>query len=283
MAALLAANPGTALQLADTLVRVVTAGALYGNAAHGISHNKRLRSAVSEMPFFGPSKKQRTAIYKDAMRVSRTRQRQSLKFGGTHVFRRTVGIPFTYSSLNGMQTGALALSKGLAFGVALDGITVTSNGGQVEVAVPGATDLQGLFDAYRVKSVKFVLMTSNNSSSVGGLVNGLPILCSACDANDSVAPTTRDELTPDSTFRVSRLDDTHTWTRTVMRPTTTTKLAEGTTNPTEVPNSGWIPTSNTTAYYPVLKMFSEPTGTAATATANMFMYVTVVLEFKDYK
>lgn len=266
------ADPVIARQVTSTLARIVTQQAVLGTAAY--LGTKRLRSESSNMPLFGPSKKAKSEVARRTRNV-RARMSRQLQFKGVHVFSRTVGVSFTYSSLNGMQTGANTLTKGQAIYFSLGVVTIAGSG-TVAVGIPGATDLQGLFDAWRIKRCKVQLLCTNNSSSVGSLANGMPIICTAVDANDGAVPTSRDELTQDSTFRVDRLDDSHLFSRSFQPHTVTAATAQ------ECPLSTWIPTSNPNQSYFGMKMYCEPVGTTATATSNMFMYITVVYECKDY-
>lgn len=271
----MAANPAVigSLIVAEGLVR--TAGSAY--LAHravtqSITGAKRLRSRLSEMPLFGPSKKARAEVARRTRRIGQRMSRQ-LQFKGVHVFKRNVTMLFTYSSLNGLQTATNTLTPGQGFNFSLG--NVTNNGSAaVASAVPGATDLQGLFDAWRIKSVRAEMHISNNSSAMGGLANGLPIICSSVDGNDSAAPTSRGEVSQDSSFRVDRMDDTHIWVR-VFRPYT----VNGTVME---PRGTWVPTSAPNTPFQGLKLWSEPTGTTATANANVFIYFTITYECKDY-
>lgn len=271
------ADPVIARQVTSTLARIVTQQAVLGGAAY--LGAKRLRSESSNMPMFGPSKKARSEVARRTRSI-KTRMSRQLQFKGTHTFVRTVAISYTVSPQNGIQTGAQTLAKGQALLVSLASVQCI---GSVAVTVPiaGATDLTGLFDAWRIKRVTVQMQCTNNSSAVGGVANGLPIICSSIDGNDAVQPTGRDEITQDASFRVDRLDDTHLWKRSYY-PNTTTGLSSNTVQSTELSRSSWIPTTNSAAAYAGLKLWFEPVGSTVTATSNMFMYVSITYELKDY-
>lgn len=269
----------TAVSLGE---KVATAYALKSgyNLITQKSSNKRKR-----MPFFGPFKKQKIASYKKLVRARGSRMQRQLQFKGVHTFKRNLAAFVNWSPASGFAIGGPGtFDKGVSVTCSLQDLTFKIGAVSHTIAIPGATDLATLFDAWRIKSIELKMFSSSNSTAIGGVVFGLPIIVSSVDLNDDTVPTSRDEIMQNADAKHHQMTEGRPFYR-KWQPQMTTASVLGTAGNVAMAKSDWVAATNATAKYLGLKMWSEPTGSSATPTvAALFnVYVSVVFECKDYQ
>jgi len=155
----------------------------------------------------------------------------------THAFvRRAAPIILTINPSSGITqfnlTNVTTPAYGFAMYFCLDAVQVQIGTNTISQGVITFTDLTTLYDMYKIDQVALDLYYESNDAFVSSVSqHPLPLLQTAIDFDDTTAPTTNNELTQYSSFKLDAFGDkSKTHFRHVIRPkvqTTTVTTSVG--------------------------------------------------------
>lgn len=246
--------------------------------------------AAAIMPFSGRKRSRSGGYgrmnYKAGAYYGKTAVGRSLSIKGTHSFKRTVNVQIPYAPSSGFNIGNA--SPGMSFAFSLASLKITTGAATI-IAIPGAADLIGLFDKWRIAKVTVKIFFQNNSSSVATVATNMPLLNYVWDTSNDTVLALSDLLQYPSVrqYQFGNGAATSGCLMTGGSPrahlTTGEQLVAGTTVGGRPETTGaWMDTTSAGIQYNALKVFVDGFGgTQTTTEGNFSVYVDIVYQCKD--
>lgn len=107
---------------------------------------------------------------------------RSLYIKGVHKFKRTVAFPLAYIPSTGIGGSS---DFGVGLSCSMTNVYWSTLSGSAGVPIPGASDLQNLFDTYRIDKMVVKVFFQDTGSNTGSGSTGMPVISYV---NDNTTP-----------------------------------------------------------------------------------------------